>query len=540
MKNTELRRGVEPSVDNVEIAKKSTHGSLVLFAGSVLSTLILAISAIVIARLLGPDGYGSYALALLFPNVLLNVVGLGVSTGMIRFSANSIAKGEKEVARRMTFNALAFQFIFGAVLAFAAYFGIGYLVATVLHRPELESLARFSVIAILSQTLLQSVTSALLGWSSMKNISIVTMLQASIKLVLATILVIVGFGVFGAVVGLVASQLIAGVFGVLLLYGIAHGDRRDDVKSFLSDNEKMLRFGFPHYVGDIISSFSAQFVIIVLATIATNAVVGYYQSSTNVLAAITVTSAAISQSLFPAFAHLEGTQADISVAFKLAIRYNAFVLAPVILFLIGVATPMIHLLYGSSYGPASTYLVLLALTNLPILLGHYLLPNIFNGVGKSRLSMQFNVLNGALLLVLALLLVVGLNFGVFGLISALFISNFVSAVFGLSLVRRELKATMDFRSTATILLASLVSLGVVVSIQALGLPSLISLVLDAIVFALVYLTMVPLLGALNSADLELIGKVTEDLGFFSRVAELLLAYERRVIHLRLPGESTGA
>ena len=526
-------------MDNVEIAKKSTHGSLVLFAGSVLSTLILAVSAIVIARLLGPDGYGSYTLALLFPNILLNVVGLGVSTGMIRFSANAIAKGEKEVARRMTFNALAFQFIFGAALAFAAYFGVGYLVTAVLHRPELESLARFSVIAILSQTVLQSVTSALLGWSSMKNISIVTMLQASVKLVLATILVVVGFGVFGAVVGLVSSQLIAGLLGVLLLYGVAHGNRTDDVKSFISDNEKMLRFGFPHYVGDIISSFSAQYVIIVLATIAANSVVGYYQSSTNVLAAITITSAAITQSLFPAFAHLEGTQADISIAFKLAMRYNAFILGPVIFFLIGVATPMIDLLYGSSYGPASTYLVLLSMTNLPILLGHYLLPNVFNGVGKSRLSMQFNVLNGALLLFLAPLFGVWLNLGAFGLIFALLVSNLASAVYGLWLARRQLKATIDVPSTVSILVASLISLGAIISLQALGLPSPILLVLDAAVFALVYLTAVPLSGALNSGDLVLIGKVTEGLGFFSHFTKLLLAYEKRIIQLRPGHESSG-
>jgi hypothetical protein len=50
-----------------EVAEAGVRGGLFLFAGNTVATVILAVGSIVIARLLGPEGYGLYSVCLIVP-----------------------------------------------------------------------------------------------------------------------------------------------------------------------------------------------------------------------------------------------------------------------------------------------------------------------------------------------------------------------------------------------------------------------------------------------------------------------------------------
>jgi len=45
----------------LDIAKRSVRGSLILFASNLAATGVNAVTIIVVARLLGPAGYGTYS-----------------------------------------------------------------------------------------------------------------------------------------------------------------------------------------------------------------------------------------------------------------------------------------------------------------------------------------------------------------------------------------------------------------------------------------------------------------------------------------------
>ena len=52
---------MEPMSEKLtDIAENSVRGGFFLFAGNALSTIILAVGSILIARLLGPEDYGLY------------------------------------------------------------------------------------------------------------------------------------------------------------------------------------------------------------------------------------------------------------------------------------------------------------------------------------------------------------------------------------------------------------------------------------------------------------------------------------------------
>jgi O-antigen/teichoic acid export membrane protein len=516
-------------MSDIDIARRSARGSLILFGGNFLSTGITAVSSVVIARLLGPDGYGAYTLALLVPNILIAFVGLGVGVGITRFSAYHIALGEEEVARRMTRNGMVFLLIFAALLTLVSYLIAGFVSSEVLKRPELSYLGEVASLTVLSQGAVQSVTSALLGHNAMRTISFVNVLQATVKLVLSVSLVLLGLGALGALEGMVASYYLAGGTGIFALYVVVRGTGGAALGSFLSDNLRMMRYGFPHLAGGLISILSTQYVTIILADVAANAAVGNYQSAQNVLAAVYLTSSALTLTLLPAFAHLHGIKSDTALAFQYAVKYASFIVGPIVFFTIGAATPLVRFLYGASFTTTDQYLVLLGLSVAPVLLGQGILPSFFSGLGKTRLSLYFFAVGGAFQFALAPLFAFSFAWGVPGLIYSVVISNVASTMAGLYFAKKFFDATIDVRSMAAILVVLLVSSAPLLLLRLLPIGSLLLLAADILCFLGVYLTAAPVLGAVTSDDITRLSLATSGMGILSEAFERVLEYERKII-----------
>ncbi|MDA4115234.1 MAG: oligosaccharide flippase family protein [Thaumarchaeota archaeon] len=520
-----------------EIAKRSTRGSVVLFAGNFVSTVFLAVSSIVIARLLGPASYGSYTLVVLIPQIIQLFVGLGVGSAITRFSAYHIARGEPAAAKRFSNNSMIFLMLFGVALSAVCYAGSGFLSAVVLRRAELAPLVRYASIAVLAQTALQASISGLVGWNSMGTASFASILQAGVRLCIAPVLVLSGFGVFGALTGYTAGYLVAGgaaafAFYALKLRGVSGGG---GVGGFSEDVREMVSYGLPIYAGGILIGLATYYVTILIAAIASDAVVGYYQAASNITVAYTLALGAITLALFPAFSSLHGTGADTSAAFRHATKYVAYMMAPVILFLVAGSHLILEILYGSQFLAANTYLVLLALAGIPLVVGSTVASAFFNGIGKTRLSLAVSAIGAGVLFVGAPLLGSALDLGVDGLIYAQLASNALAAVASLYFAWRYLEATVDLRSIGAIFGASVLGYAAMLLLSYLALPSLVALVADVVAFLFVYFTAAPLLGAIGLADVEMLGAAFEGLGVLSEALRPVLKYELLLLRRLRPG-----
>jgi len=519
-------RAVE-NLSGAEIAQRSTRASVVLFAGNFVSTAFLAVSSIIIARLLGPSSYGSYTLVLLIPQVLQLFVGLGVGSAITRFSAYHIARGEPGAARRFSINSMVFLMLFGVALSVVCFASSGFLAAVVLHRNELAPLVRYVSIAVLAQTALQASIAGLVGWNSMGLASLASIAQAAMRLSIAPVLVISGFDVFGALTGYTVGYLLAGGVAALAFYvlklRVAQGD--DGTGEFLADVRAMVSYGLPIYAGGVLSGLATYYVTVLVAAIAVNAVVGYYQAAYNITVAYSLALSAITLALFPAFSSLHGTGADTGLAFRHATKYVAYMMAPVILFIAGSSGLILKILYGSEFASGGTYLALLALSDVPLVIGSTVAAAFFNGIAKTRLSLAVSGVGAGVLFVAAPLLGSALNLGVDGLIYAQLISNAFSAAAGLYFASRYLGTTVDLRSIGATFGASAAGYLVMLALSSLALPSLLALASDAVVFTLVYFTSAPLLGAIGTADVERLGTSVEGMGVFAGLLRPILKYE---------------
>lgn len=88
-KHTEItvKSQVPDENEVIQIAEHSARGGYYLFIGNTLSTGILAISSIIIARLLGPADYGLFSLSIVVPSLLIGLIDVGITSAITRFSA---------------------------------------------------------------------------------------------------------------------------------------------------------------------------------------------------------------------------------------------------------------------------------------------------------------------------------------------------------------------------------------------------------------------------------------------------------------------
>lgn len=528
-----MRRAIVEAchMSDIEVARQSAKASAILFVGNLTSTAILAVALIIVARLLGPDQYGAYTLVFLIPSALQLVAGFGVNFAVARQAAYHSAKGDLQSARRITLHAVIFLLIIGLLMASANYLGAGFTASTLLKRPELAQYVREASLFIVGQTMFAGAVSALIGWNAVVLSATSSIAQAGMKLAISVTLVVLGFGVFGAVSGQALSYVLGGALAVgMLLFTQVRGYKPEH-RLFVSDVRMMASYGLPLFLGNVTSGLSAQYVSVILAVIASNAFVGYFQAAANATVLITVTLTAIDSSLFQAFSRLDGMKGNLPFALRLSVKYASFVVAPLIAFIIATAGPLLSLVYGGSYVDGAAYLQLFAISYLPSILGLNIMAQFFNGAGRTRFTMLVLISGATTIAFSAPLFTFILDLGISGLLYANILGNVVGAVAGLAISRRYMGAKIDLRGAAVISLASAAAYLVIVGIDGLVAPKLLVLLLDGVVFAVVYLTAAPLLGALRVADLERLNTASEAFGRVSAPFKAIIRYEGAVLKL---------
>jgi O-antigen/teichoic acid export membrane protein len=519
---------VQPTVSNIDVAKQSARGSLILFVGNFLATAVNAVAIIIMARLLGTDGYGTYSLSLVAPGLLTLFVGLGVNVSVTRYSAYYSSTGKPDEAKRFTRSAILFLLLFGIVLSALNYALAGLFSSTLISRPQLAGNVQVASLYVLGATLLSAVTAAATGWNMWGLAGASLALQSVAKLIIGPGLIIAGFGVLGAIDGQVLSFLLSGFAGIAVLYLVKL--RRLPLRPWNLAPElvDMVRFGFPVFVGGLISGLATYYVTILLASIASNSVFGLYQAASNFAVPIALVSSSIGGALFPAFSSLAGTGGDLKLAFNLSVKYVSYLIVPIALFLVASAPVLVPALLTSSFGPASPYLQLLSLAYLPVAVGLGVLPVFFNGAGKTRMTLYLYLAGTVLILVAAPLLALELGLGVNGLIYALLASNLGSLALGLGLARRSLSATADLRSVAMILVSAAVSAAMIFFIPVIQSRAL-TLGLQLVVFAAAYLTLAPIFRAIGREDVGRLRLVLGEIRAIRLVTGWIFGYEMFII-----------
>lgn len=520
-----------------EIAKTSVRASTILLAGNLVSNALLLLNALIVARLLQPTRYGEYSLSLQPSTVFILFLGVGVNTAITRFAAYHLSRGEINEARRKTSNCILFLLIVGAFLSVISYFSAPFVGVVVLRHSDLVPYIRVASVIVFAQAGYQAGISSLIGYSVLRSSGFTYILQAVIKASLAPALILLGFGVIGAVFGQVAGLLSASIFGVFSIYFLKlrqEGSTSLDLQYFFRDVRAAISFGIPSEIGSNVSNFAGQnYVVIILGILTTTQIVGYFQTALAMSALITVITASLSLSLFAGFSTLYGVQGNTSLGFLYVVKYLSYAVAPIIFFLVAASSSSIRLIFGRSYIPAAPLLALVALSNLPLVLGQPLFPSYFNGIGKTRFTLYAYLADAVASFILAPVL--GIYFHQIGITLSLLGSNFTSGIAAVYLARKYLGTRLDYKTSLLAVVVSAICavptyfVSLLISNNSSFLIVFATVLIQLAVFFGLYVFLAPLLGIINAADITRLRSASGGIRYFSRIIILVLNIESKFV-----------
>ncbi|MFW6117274.1 MAG: flippase [Thermoproteota archaeon] len=515
----------------VKMAKVSAKGGFHLFLGMAVSSLISAAGTIIIIRLLTPAQYGLYTKVLTVPAMLTLFQNLGVNQAVIKFLSQFRSQNRPGEARKIVGSGLFFQSLLSAALFLVAFSLSGVFAQNVFGRPEIQPLIQLASFAVLANVLFYSSSAVFTGYERMEYVSLVKVVQSIAKSVLTPLLIILGYGVFGALLGYVGGGLATSTVVILVAYYFFYrktGPREGswEVGHIL---KMMLTYGVPLSLSLLVSGFLTQFYNFLAARYVSDILFGNYQAANNFTVLITFFTMPVTQVLFPAFSKLNPDRESetLRTVFQASIKYGALLVVPASALVITVSHSLVYTLFGSEWLLAPVFLSLICLRFLYSGVGNLTFSNLLKGQGKTKQVLFFTLASLGLGLPLSLILIP--LYGIYGLIFTTLVAPVPSLVLMSWWVKKNYGFTVKYTASAKIYIASaLAAAPTSLLLRQCNLPSWMELALGSTVFLVIYLVAAPLIGALQQNDIINLKKMTGHLGPFTYLLHLLLDITQKI------------
>ena len=517
-----------------EIGKISASGSVHLFAGKIVSTVIAAIGTIILGLLIFESDYGLYTIALIPSATLLLFQDWGVGSAITRLCAKYRANNSESNLRKTIIAGLTFEIATGLILTTISILTANFIASTVFGQPESAFPMVIASFSILSTSIFMVIQSIFVGFDNMKLIAFVSILQAIVQGVTAPVLVVLGYGAMGAIIGSVLTSITGSVISIIMLYFFIF-KKLQYVKINKADLfetlKPLLKYGIPLAIGTILGGLLIQFNSLLMATYVRDlTTIGNYKVATNFAVLLAFFTVPITTVLFPAFSKLDPKKElhIVKTVFASSIKYSALMLVPATMILIVLSNPIIGALYGDKWASAPQFLALSVLINLFSCLGFLTLANFASGLGDTKTVLKMNIVQVAIGIPLAFVLIP--LAGISGMIVGLLIAGIPGLFIYLYIAWKKYQAKIDYTSSAKIFLSSLLSATIVyVFLYVFPLSDWIELGAGLTLFLVIYLTSVSLSGAIKQNDINNLRAMFRGISFVSKILEIPLIFMELLI-----------
>lgn len=548
--------------DLSRVSEDSARGGFFLFSGSALATVILAIAAILVGRLMGPDLYGEYNLIITVPALVLLFTDLGITTGITKFASDYHTAGNDSRAFSIIRFGVWFRFLVGVLATVLSVVFAGYL-ALVINRPTDAFYVGIVSLAVIFQVVFTTANGAFVGLDRSEYNALTTNVQAVSKTVLQVLFVLasfsipgvlighiaprarvildfqnrIHFSISGVLIGYVGGYTIAAIAGAFLLFykltrptkANANARKAPPSEGHMQTLKLLARYGMPLYISTVLIGLVPLYQKVVLSFFQSNANIGNYAASSNFVTLLAVIPASITTALLPAFSKLGSfsTPDVVNAFFKRANKYTCLLIVPSAALLLLFSNQVVGIVYGSKYSTAGLFLAFSVLVYFLAAIGSLSLPSLFNGLGKTRLTLIVGLVN--LTVVVALSPILVRPYGVVGVVLANLGGGIVSALFAAYVGISRLKVQFEAWPTAKIYLTGLLaSLLPLLLLHFLWNHYLEVFIIGALLYLLIYITLTPLFNIIDDRELAALEKMTTKIRGLNKPAKPVLRYMRKI------------
>jgi O-antigen/teichoic acid export membrane protein len=326
------------------------------FASKLVGVVFSAALMIVVVRVLGPDEYGTYALAMGIAGLLILPSDIGVSQAAARFVAEAF--GNRSMVTRVISDAYRAKIIASGVVS-ALLFVLAEPVANAYGTHALVWPLRILAISLFAESFLFLFNALFQALGRISAYLRIASLESFTEASLVIPIVLLGGGVAGAVAGRAAAYSIAAIYGVILVrravgkgITLRHGGEDSRTRHIFGYGSALL------IVEGAFTIFSRLDALLIGAILSVEAV-GQFAAAIQVAGILGIGGQSIGAAIAPRMANSDENPSDVGAlegSLPFVIMLQGLFIAPAVVW----AEPITKLLLGGGFGDAADTLRALA------------------------------------------------------------------------------------------------------------------------------------------------------------------------------------
>ncbi|MEM4065987.1 MAG: oligosaccharide flippase family protein [Candidatus Micrarchaeaceae archaeon] len=510
-----------------ELGVKTANVASFIAFGKVLSLIIGAVMFIVVARLLGPSGYGIYTLALGASGLFSAIAAFNITAYFNKYIPKLQNEGKDEEISIIITTGILILIAIGIVLSIAGVSLSGAIATYIFHNPSESAAIQIAMVGIIFSLLYGALYAILVSFGDGKHASIAALTNSSFQAFLSIALVVMGFGAVGAISGYVIG-LVSGSIASLALT-LRHTRLMLNMQRFSGVAKELLLFSAPVTGANIVGNAVSNFSVILLGSVVVSSVVGSYGIALKMGSLIDVITGSISVVLIPMFAAaLAGNRLKerVSELLNYSVYFGLLFAVPLVIYVISFARNVVNIFFTSSYVGAPGYIMLLGFGILLGLVGSYAASLVIS-MGNVNKYFKYSLAIGGIELLSLVLLVPSL--GAYGVIIALY---FIGGLASTYLYMRFLKSEIKFRLTKKVYM--LIIANIILLVVLLPIPTILNMLsgtlqmlvgLAIIIFA--YPILIARLKAADPNDFNIIKRLSGGIPIFGMWLKAIVEYAEK-------------
>lgn len=365
------------------------------FVVKLVGAVFTATLAIFLPRVLGPEEFGVFVLAMSIGGLVFLPADLGIAQSAARFVAESLPNRPAVVA--LISDAVRLKLVATAIvsLALAALAGP---IAAGYDTPELAWPLRIVAISIFFQSFLLLYNALFQALGKVAQYVRVVTLESASEVSLTVAIVLLGGGAAGAVAGRAAAYAFAAGYGLVVIgrtLGRGISVRRGSGAGHLG---RIMRYGSALLVIDGAFTLFSRLDALLIGAIVSVTAVGFFEAPLQLMVFLGFVGQSISAGVAPRMVRNDGQEPDLASLERglwIMLLLQGVFVAPLIVW----AEPIVDLLWGPGYGESAD--VLRALAPYAFLVGiSPMLALSVNYLGEARRRIPFAI--GAVVLNVAI------------------------------------------------------------------------------------------------------------------------------------------
>lgn len=363
----------------------------------VISILIQLITITVIARTLGVEGNGKYAIAMLLPIFLAQFLSMGINSSIIYYIGNKENSDEEIYANSWIISLLII--VLGVVIGL---FLIGFFQEKLF--PNIEQDILYLSLVIFPFSFLYSNLLAFL--QAKENFTTYNIASLTNAIVLFIIIISLYFLSLITIKNVIISGVLSLVISIVVTYYFVKKEKFTYVMNCISKKTiyKILSYGLRSHVSNLVTFVNYRADIFLLNLLSNPIAVGLYYVGVQIVERLWIVSSAMSTVLFPRFVALkeddEARNEVVAKSFRIVVLLTLF--ASILLIAFGYL--FIKILFGVEYLDAY-YIILELLPGVILGAGSRILANAIAAKGKPEYNMYTSVVAMIINIILNIVLI---------------------------------------------------------------------------------------------------------------------------------------